>query len=84
MKGCESFVHTRWDCKYHIAFIPKEREKAISAWYESILGRCLTSWRVQGRCDRFISVLAAISHRDEGIGLTNFGLRSRMLLRCSS
>lgn len=27
MKEYQSLSHTRWDCKYHVAFIPKKRKK---------------------------------------------------------
>jgi putative transposase len=29
MKEYQSLAHTRWDCKYHVVFIPKRRRKAI-------------------------------------------------------
>ena len=29
MKECQSLSHTRWDCKYHVVFIPKKRKKMI-------------------------------------------------------
>ena len=29
MKEYQSLAHTRWDCKYHVVFIPKRRKKAI-------------------------------------------------------
>ncbi|HQV89345.1 MAG TPA: IS200/IS605 family transposase, partial [Nitrosomonas sp.] len=29
MKEYQSFAHTRWDCKYHVVFIPKKRKKRI-------------------------------------------------------
>ena len=29
MKEYQSLNHTRWDCKYHVVFIPKRRKKAI-------------------------------------------------------
>ena len=29
MRQVESLNHTRWECKYHIVFIPKYRRKAI-------------------------------------------------------
>ena len=29
MKEYQSLSHTRWDCKYHVVFIPKRREKRI-------------------------------------------------------
>lgn len=29
MKAYQSLAHTRWDCKYHIVFIPKRRKKKL-------------------------------------------------------
>ncbi len=29
MKDYKSLSHTRWDCKYHVVFIPKRRKKQI-------------------------------------------------------
>ena len=29
MKEYQSLSHTRWDCKYHVVFIPKSRKKRI-------------------------------------------------------
>jgi len=29
MKEYQSLAHTRWDCKYHVVFMPKRRKKAI-------------------------------------------------------
>ena len=29
MNNEESLSHTRWDCKYHVVFIPKYRKKAL-------------------------------------------------------
>ena len=29
MKEYQSLSHTRWDCKYHVVFIPKRRKKTI-------------------------------------------------------
>ena len=29
MREYESLSHTKWDCKYHVVFIPKKRKKAI-------------------------------------------------------
>ncbi|MBW1673282.1 MAG: IS200/IS605 family transposase [Deltaproteobacteria bacterium] len=31
MKNCQSLHHTKWDCKYHVVFIPKR-------WKEKIFG----------------------------------------------
>jgi putative transposase len=29
MKDYQSLSHTKWECKYHVVFIPKKRKKAI-------------------------------------------------------
>ncbi len=29
MKEYQGLSHTRWDCKYHIVFIPKRRKKRV-------------------------------------------------------
>ena len=29
MKEYQSLSHTRWDCKYHLVFIPKRRKKRV-------------------------------------------------------
>ena len=34
----ESLSHTRWECKYHVVFIPKYRKKSIYGWVSKELG----------------------------------------------
>jgi putative transposase len=29
MRDFESLAHVRWDCKYHVVFIPKYRRKVL-------------------------------------------------------
>ena len=41
MKEYQSLSHTRWDCKYHIVFIPKRRKKAIFGALRKQLGEVL-------------------------------------------
>ncbi len=38
MRQVESLNHTRWDCKYHIVFIPKYRKKALFGQIRRELG----------------------------------------------
>ena len=38
MRSIESLSHTRWECKYHIVFIPKYRKKAIFGQIRQELG----------------------------------------------
>ena len=38
MRQVESLSHTRWECKYHIVFIPKYRRKALFSQLRKELG----------------------------------------------
>ena len=38
MDELESLNHTRWECKYHVVFIPKYRRKALYAQLRQYLG----------------------------------------------
>ncbi|MDZ4149917.1 MAG: IS200/IS605 family transposase, partial [Methylicorpusculum sp.] len=29
MREYQSLSHSKWDCKYHVVFIPKRRRKAL-------------------------------------------------------
>jgi len=41
MKEYQSLSHTRWDCKYHVVFIPKRRKKRIFGAVRRHLGEML-------------------------------------------
>ena len=41
MKEYQSLTHTRWDCKYHVVFIPKRRKKLIFGKLRKDLGEIL-------------------------------------------
>jgi putative transposase len=38
MKEYQSLAHTRWDCKYHVVFIPKKRKRRIFGVLRKHLG----------------------------------------------
>ena len=38
MPDYKSLTHTRWDCKYHVVFIPKKRQKLIYGHLRKSLG----------------------------------------------
>ncbi len=38
MRDYKSLAHTRWDCKYHVVFIPKRRQKVIYGNLRQYLG----------------------------------------------
>ena len=41
MKEYQSLAHTRWDCKYHVVYIPKKRKKKIFGVLRRQLGEML-------------------------------------------
>ena len=41
MKEYQSLSHTRWDCKYHVVFIPKRRKKMIFGKLRKHIGEVL-------------------------------------------
>ncbi len=41
MRNYKSLSHTRWDCKYHIVFIPKKPQKLIYGAIRKYLGEVL-------------------------------------------
>lgn len=41
MKEYQSLSHTRWDCKYHVVFIPKRRKKLLFSKLRKHLGKIL-------------------------------------------
>lgn len=45
MKEYQSLSHTRWDCKYHVVYIPKRRKKRIMVSLVGIWAKCFMSWR---------------------------------------
>ncbi len=47
MKDYQSLCHTKWDCKYHVVFIPKRRKKMIFGAIRKHLGEILRELAVQ-------------------------------------
>lgn len=50
MKEYQSLSHTRWDCKYHIVFIPKKRKKQIYGALRKHLGEIFHELAQQKEC----------------------------------
>ena len=52
MSAFESLSHSRWDCKYHVVFVPKCRKKALYGKIRKFYGfyPALASPR-RGYCD---------------------------------
>ena len=52
MRQVNSLNHTRWECKYHIVFIPKYRRKVLFGQIRRELGAILHSLARQKECVR--------------------------------
>ena len=50
MKDYQSLSHSRWDCKYHLVFIPKRRKKAIYGALRKHLGEIFHELARQRGC----------------------------------
>ena len=46
----QSLSHSKWDCKYHVVFVPKRRRKAIFGPIRKQLGPILHSLAKQKEC----------------------------------
>ncbi len=47
----KSLTHTRWDCKYHVVFIPKYRRKALYKELRKYLGEVFRDLASQKECE---------------------------------
>ena len=50
MGTMKSLTHSRWDCKYHVVFIPKYRRKAIYGELRKMLGEIFHELARQKEC----------------------------------
>ncbi len=50
MKDYQSLSHTKWDCKYHVVFIPKRRRKHIYGALREHLGEIFHDLARQKEC----------------------------------
>ena len=46
----ESLAHSKWDCKYHVVFIPKYRRKALFGELRKHLGEVFRTLAAQKEC----------------------------------
>jgi putative transposase len=51
MKDYKSLNHTKWDCKYHVVFIPKMRKKKIFGGVRKYLGDIFYELAKQKECE---------------------------------
>ena len=51
MQNYESLSHTRWECKYHVVFIPKYRRKALFGELRRHLGPVFRELARQRECE---------------------------------
>ena len=50
MNSAESLSHSKWECKYHIVWIPKYRKKVLYKKLRQYLGDLLKDLAVQKQC----------------------------------
>jgi len=50
MDDYESLSHTKWDCKYHVVFIPKCRRKTLYGELRRHLGEVFRRLAMQKEC----------------------------------
>jgi putative transposase len=50
MREYQSLCHTKWDCKYHVVFIPKGRKKMIFGAIRKYLGEIFRELAEQKEC----------------------------------
>jgi putative transposase len=50
MEDYESLSHTKWECKYHVVFIPKYRRKALYGELRKHLGEVFRKLAMQKEC----------------------------------
>ncbi len=46
----ESLAHSKWDCKYHIVFVPKNRKKVLYGKIRTFLGPVFRELSGQRNC----------------------------------
>jgi putative transposase len=46
----QSLAHSKWDCKYHVVFVPKRRRKAIFGSIRRQLGAVFRALVQQKEC----------------------------------
>ena len=51
MQDFESLAHVKWDCKYHVVFIPKCRKKVLYGQIRRELGQVLRELARQKECE---------------------------------
>lgn len=51
MNNYQSLCHSRWECKYHVVFIPKRRKKQIYGQIRKHLGKILRELADQKECE---------------------------------
>lgn len=51
MDDCQSLSHTKWECKYHVVFIPKCRRKVLYGKLRKYLGEVFRRLAAQKECE---------------------------------
>lgn len=51
MEGVQSLTHAKWECKYHVVWIPKCRKKTLYGELRKYLGETFRDLAVQKACN---------------------------------
>ena len=51
MDESQSLSHTKWECKYHVVFIPKCRRRTLYLELRKHLGKCFGDWSNRRRAE---------------------------------
>jgi len=51
MRDYQSLCHSRWECKYHVVFIPKRRKKKVFGTIRRHLGKVFHELAKQKECE---------------------------------
>ena len=49
-QGYQSLSHSKWDCKYHVVFIPKKRRRTLFGQVRRHLGKIFHALAQQKEC----------------------------------
>ena len=64
MTGIQSISHSRWECKYHIVWVPKYRKKRLFGELRKVLGPVLRELAAHRECE----IIAGSMRPDHVVG----------------
>ena len=83
MRDYKSLSHTRWDCKYHVVFIPKGRKKSLYGQIREFLKPTLHELARHKGC-QVVEGYISVDHVHMCIEIPPKYAVSEIIARCSS